>query len=217
MSKIARRWFKITQLHLIVALSWRQRGKNILFPCTYCKHEHKHKIHTYKWEFQSATVAAETIVSACGLIRAAMSAQGQSWSRNFQQGSCCCSTIFRKMSPTCLQGWGCQLLGYLIWVKPSSTTDDNNPPYDSLLCHFGTDGSNIWIIVDVLSESYNWSQNKNILIWFPEKKKSIWEHSAAPLATTAKSRKGSSLMFLAGWGGRVREHIITDSKQKSSD
>lgn len=143
-----------------------------------------------------------------------MSAQGQSRSRNFQQGSCCCSTIFRKMSPTCLQGWGCQLLSYLIWVKPSSTTDDNNPPYDSLLCRFGTDGINICIIVDVLSESYNWSQNKNILIWFPEKgqEKKYLRAQCCPTCNCSKEQKRQQ-PDVFGWLRRTRQRTYHHRQQ----
>lgn len=159
----------------------------MLICCTCCKHEHKHKIYTCKWVFQSATVPAEPIVSACGLITTTMSGQGQSQCRTSNRAHVPAQPSPERCLLRVCRGWGCQLLGYIIWAKQRSTTDAfNNPPY-AVFCRFGTDGINIFIIVDVLSESYNWSQNKNQLIWFPEARKKYL--SAAPLATAAKQQE----------------------------
>lgn len=101
------------------------------------------------------------------------------------------------------RGWECQLLGYLIWVKPSSTTDAfNSPPFAAF------DALELVVLIFALL----------LMCWhnLPTEVKITQQHSAAPLATAANSRKGSSLMFLADWRGRVKEHI-TDSKYKSSE
>lgn len=108
MNKIAHCRFKIIQLHSVVVLSWRQRGKNIL--------KFLSPAHTANMSKNTKSTHADWV----GILishrlswnhrfclwsnhgRHVWSRRSQSW--NFQRGSGCCSTIFRKMSPPCLQG-----------------------------------------------------------------------------------------------------------------
>lgn len=92
----------------------------------------------------------EPSFSACGLIMGRRVWSRRSQSRNFQRGlRLLLNHLQKDVSDVSAGAWGCRLLGYLIWVKPSSTTDAfNNPPYRLLApCPFGTDGINICIIV----------------------------------------------------------------------
>lgn len=93
---------KIIQLHSIVVLSWRQRGKNILnfYLLTWAQTQKSTHVdwvgiltlsHRLSWNHRFLPVVWSW---------AAVSGQGEARAG----GSGCCSTIFRKMSPTCLQG-----------------------------------------------------------------------------------------------------------------
>lgn len=135
------------------------------------------------------------------------------WSRpkpeqDVQQGSYCCSSIFRKLSPTCLQG-------LRVSVTRPATSSGSNPVQRQMLltilpslCSVALE---LMVVIFALLSMccQNLTTEVKIKIYHSDR--------ATPLATAANSRKGGSLTFLAEWPGRVREHLITNSKKKSSD
>lgn len=119
------------------------------FTCTLvsCLHIHVWMLHT-RWHY-AATVPWEILLFPPCLVRP---------EQENLQDSCCCSAIFRKMSPPALGGggvWGCQLLGSFIWVKSSSATDALSIP--SPVCFDMALGNrldlNICMVLDAPAES----------------------------------------------------------------